>query len=276
MSNTHPWATVASGHSVHVTAVQYLLRARGHTVTADGVYGPSTQSAVRTFQTAAGLTADGIVGPSTWPKLVTTTRQGDRGDAVRAVQVYGMLRHPGDTALVVDGDFGPTTADRLTFHQESWGLVSDGVAGSMTWAFLARESDAWPLVGPEAVQKENWRVLAAQHLLRHHGSSIAADGVFGPASQAAIVANQKKRRTSDIEPWVGQLDWPALIVTVKRGDDSQAVAAAQSLLYGLTRDGVFGPLTEAAVKRFQTTFAPPADGIVGPKTWHTMMLRLFD
>ena len=32
-------------------------------------------------------------------------------------------------------------------------------------------------------------------------------------------------------------------------------------------DGIFGPHTEAAVKAFQTVFAPPSDGVVGPKTW---------
>jgi peptidoglycan hydrolase-like protein with peptidoglycan-binding domain len=32
-------------------------------------------------------------------------------------------------------------------------------------------------------------------------------------------------------------------------------------------DGIFGPLTEAAVKVFQKSHLIPADGIVGPLTW---------
>jgi len=35
----------------------------------------------------------------------------------------------------------------------------------------------------------------------------------------------------------------------------------------LNEDGVFGPLTEAAVRAFQTFFGLNADGIIGPLTW---------
>jgi peptidoglycan hydrolase-like protein with peptidoglycan-binding domain len=43
--------------------VRELQRALG--VSADGVFGPGTQAAVKSFQRAHGLTADGVVGPQT-------------------------------------------------------------------------------------------------------------------------------------------------------------------------------------------------------------------
>ena len=53
-----------------VVWAQEHLATAGHTIPIDGDYGPTTQSAVESFQTAAGLTADGIVGPATWAALL--------------------------------------------------------------------------------------------------------------------------------------------------------------------------------------------------------------
>ncbi len=54
-----------------VLAVQRALENRGYNVGGiDGIYGPNTEKAVRTFQQAARLTVDGIVGPKTWAVLI--------------------------------------------------------------------------------------------------------------------------------------------------------------------------------------------------------------
>ena len=52
---------------------------------------------------------------------------GSSGDAVRAVQQFGLLSMPGDAPLVVDGSYGPITTARVRFFQESWGLTIDGI-----------------------------------------------------------------------------------------------------------------------------------------------------
>jgi len=279
--NVEPWSVVAVGASgAVVKGIQYLLRAQGHQLAADGAFGPITKAAVSALQTAKGLTADGVVGPVTWPYLVVPSAMGSTGEEVRAVQQFGLLRSPGDTLLAVDGKFGPATKERIEFFQESWGLTLDGVAGRETWSFLSTQVPGprpWPLVKPGATQATNWRVLAAQHLLRAHGASIVADGVFGPASAAAVSAFQQTLRNVEISSTIGQLDWPALIVTVKAGAHGEAVRALQTLLPGdLAVDGVFGPQTDAAVRDFQQVFLPPDDGIVGPKTWQALVVRLFD
>lgn len=282
--NIMPWSTVTPGiQGSAVSGIQYLLNATGSALTIDGDYGAATAAAVSAFQTVRGLTVDGIVGSETWPTLVQHAGPGSPGDATRAVQQFGLLRYPGDTPMVVDGSYGPSTTDHVRFYQESWGLTQDGLAGLETWSFLSTQLPTavlpqrpWPLVTQGATQADNWRVLMAQYLLRAHGAGIVADGNFGAASGAAVTAFQQTLRNTEIGTTVGQYDWPALIVTASPGDAGDAVAAVQSVLTGITVDGVFGPQTEAAVRDFQSRFAPPEDGIVGPLTWHALTLRIFD
>jgi peptidoglycan hydrolase-like protein with peptidoglycan-binding domain len=72
-----PWPLVRKGDQNHpVKTLQDLLRARGHTVTVDGIFGPRTDAAVRSFQRALhqdipSVAVDGIVGPVTWRALVS-------------------------------------------------------------------------------------------------------------------------------------------------------------------------------------------------------------
>jgi peptidoglycan hydrolase-like protein with peptidoglycan-binding domain len=60
---------------------------------------------------------------------------------------------------------------------------------------------------------------------------------------------------------------------LKQGSTGTPVERVQQLLFFLGfdigpqgADGIFGPNTAAAVRAFQTTFAPPVDGIIGPIT----------
>lgn len=279
--NTRPWRTTRPGAtSSAVTGIQYLLRAHGRRVAADGSYGPATTAAVTAFQAAKGLATDGTVGPRTWTALVIATRAGSGGDAVRAVQQFGLVTSPGVEPVPVDGAFGPGTAERIREIQRQWGLDIDGAAGPETWSFLSRQSPGpspWPLVKQGSTQDTNWRVLAAQHLLRARGAGIAADGSFGPASGAAVRAFQATLRTTELGTTLGQLDWPSLVRTARPGDSGEVVRAVQTLLPGgITADGSFGPLTEAAVREFQRMFVRPVDGVVGPLTWHVLTQPLFE
>ena len=101
---------------------------------------------------------------------------------------------------------------------------------------------AKPMQGPP--------IQALQHLLRHRGSTITADGIFGPKTEAAVKAFQQSRGLV-VDGKAGPQTWPKLIVTVRRGDSSEAVRGAQCLCVDVTVDGVFGPKTEAGVKAMQ-------------------------
>jgi murein L,D-transpeptidase YcbB/YkuD len=68
--------------------------------------------------------------------------------------------------------------------------------------------------------------------------------------------------------------WPL----VKRGDEIFPVRSLQDLLRARNHpvgvDGIFGPLTEAAVKAFQQGNGLAADGIVGPLTWPKLVVQV--
>jgi hypothetical protein len=60
--------------------------------------------------------------------------------------------------------------------------------------------------------------------------------------------------------------------TLQWGSEGQAVVDLQARLTALgyatgAIDGRFGPLTDAAVRQFQSDRGPVVDGIVGPRTW---------
>jgi peptidoglycan hydrolase-like protein with peptidoglycan-binding domain len=140
-----PWPLVRKGDQEHpVQTLQYLLRARGHNLTVDGIFGPVTAAAVRAFQQQEGLAVDGIVGPVTWSALIITVQQGSQGDAVRGVQEEFQFRNlSGDPnqGLQVDGIFGPETDTaargfQQALHQDIPSVTVDGIVGPVTWQAL--------------------------------------------------------------------------------------------------------------------------------------------
>lgn len=60
-------------------------------------------------------------------------------------------------------------------------------------------------------------------------------------------------------------------MTLKRGSRGNEVKEVQSLLGGLTVDGIFGKKTEAAVRAFQAANGLKVDGIVGKQTWAALL-----
>ena len=138
-----PWPVVQNGSQGHpIRTLQFLLRARGHNLTVDGMFGPATEAAVKAFQTSKGMTTDGIMSAQTWSTLIIQVKKGSSGDAVRGVQEEFQFRagEPGK-GLKVDGIFGPQTDSTVRGFQHALSLdvpsvVVDGIVGPVTWQAL--------------------------------------------------------------------------------------------------------------------------------------------
>jgi peptidoglycan hydrolase-like protein with peptidoglycan-binding domain len=130
----------AEARSPNVAALQVALRAvhRYHGGI-DGVVGPGTRAAVRSFQRRHGLVADGVAGPQTRRALgrrgspllgSRVMQQGNRGWDVAALQF--LLARRGFSTGSIDGGYGANTRTAVGRFQATRGLHVDGAAGPAT------------------------------------------------------------------------------------------------------------------------------------------------
>jgi peptidoglycan hydrolase-like protein with peptidoglycan-binding domain len=123
-----------------IPGLQVALRARGYDPgPIDGVVGPRTARAVRTFQRRAGIHADGLAGPRTRARLgrlgrplfgARTLARGRIGWDVSVLQF--MLAHRGFAPPHLNGNFGRGTQRAVRRFQRAFGLTVDGIAGPAT------------------------------------------------------------------------------------------------------------------------------------------------
>ena len=94
---------------------------------------------------------------------------------------------------------------------------------------------------------------------------IAADGIFGPKTRAAVRVFQT-RHGLVVDGIVGPKTRAALFADRGRGLTRAWWVAPVQRALGVAVDGVYGPQTRAAVRAYQARHGLVVDGIVGPQT----------
>jgi peptidoglycan hydrolase-like protein with peptidoglycan-binding domain len=242
-----------------VTRLQDLLRDAGYFPrSSTGFFGEVTEAAVSDLQRAKGLTIDGIAGDHTFKALETlrpvapvapvapvtpavpkpvpptvpptgrgnTLGFGDSGSGVTRLQ--DLLRRAGYLSGPSTGFFGAATQEALVRFQQANRLTADGFAGQA--------------------------VIAARESAPALGNAIATIPVINtrPATTAPAPAAAFSR----------------MLMVGDGGDDVRSLQRKLIDLryYGGSVTGVFGEVTEAAVRNFQRDKNLPIDGIVGART----------
>lgn len=285
------------------TAVVALQKALG--ITADGSFGPGTETRVKAYQTSKRISPTGIVARSTWLALIGTApasptahplaqystlvlKRGSTGPGVVALQKA--------LAITADGSFGPGTETKVIAYQKTKGISATGVVASSTWAALMGQSSTGtptttvppaPVNTALATEFTAYKATVlragskgtAVKVLQAGLGGLAVDGAFGPATTNAVAAAQT-RWGLPATGVVNLATWNRLELTVhplfpywntvaKRGSTGTNVKALQRALR-ITADGVYGPGTEAAVKAAQSRARLTQTGVVATLTWRAI------
>ncbi len=266
--------------------VQLLQQALGG-IKVDGVFGPETEAAVRSFQASRSLTVDGVVGPLTSAALRSQTA----GNAFIA-DVSSTL--PG-TASLQQGTAGGAEAPASMPSSAKYATVS--VAQAPTSAPSAGPPQA-PAGAATDTSTEQTSVDAVKQL--QIALHVSVDGEFGPETEAAVRRLQARHGLT-VDGVVGPDTWGIVGVHAQQtltpppsalpkptpqpappAAQQSAVAEATTADTGLTpgSGGTPGstevpaagsaeapaPGGASAVQRLQAALDLPVDGEFGPET----------
>ncbi|MDJ0771511.1 MAG: peptidoglycan-binding protein [Ilumatobacter sp.] len=113
----------------------------------DGIFGPLTLGATRTFQTANGLVPDGIIGPLTWAALLAVVPPGgpplfslgSTGEEVGLLEQRLNAAGMADPFLPIDATYDLAVLVAVArFQFEEMGAIPTGAVDQATWDALAQ------------------------------------------------------------------------------------------------------------------------------------------
>uniref|UniRef100_B8HTA9 Peptidoglycan-binding domain 1 protein n=1 Tax=Cyanothece sp. (strain PCC 7425 / ATCC 29141) TaxID=395961 RepID=B8HTA9_CYAP4 len=94
--------------------------------------------------------------------------------------------------LKLDGDFGAKTETAVGEFQRRYGLRVDGIVGPQTWVALKQKVQP----GTRVLKRGHTGadVFQLQWLLQISGQQVVRDGIFGAATEQALIEFQQKHK----------------------------------------------------------------------------------
>jgi peptidoglycan hydrolase-like protein with peptidoglycan-binding domain len=179
--------------SATVRQVQQTLNQRGIRVAADGVMGPATEAAIKTFQRSQNLDPTGRLNRQTLAALGFGPQGGEpipplAYSPTTIRQVQQTLNNRGFRAGPVDGVMGPNVQEALMDFQRSENLEPTGQLNPRTLSALGIQAQPLSSVPDPALPYANAAtVREVQRALKSRGYLVGAvDGVMGPSTERAI------------------------------------------------------------------------------------------
>ncbi len=207
-------------------------------IAVDGVVGPVTWYKLKSVWAGvrglSELSSQGLAISDVARIYPSQLRYGDSGIGVETIQYYlGFLGFflPQLPAIGVTGSFDDTTRDAVYAFQRYAGLPVDGIVGNDTWNALQNAYDRLLTDLPDPYRERLAEIYpgrflvrgdtgenvvrlqrALQYMAQVYGDmpTVEADGIFGPATQAAVMAAQR-RLGFDVTGAVGPILWRSLI-----------------------------------------------------------------
>ncbi|MDA0185233.1 peptidoglycan DD-metalloendopeptidase family protein, partial [Solirubrobacter phytolaccae] len=137
------------------------------------------------------------------------------------------------------------------------------------------DAELWQRSLRRSVHRREITEAARKHAMRRKGAavavtaSMAAGPVAAPFAAVASVGGKRSVSTQTAAPSAGSAIALPSGALVDYGDTGEAVAAVQKVV-GVDSDGIFGPITQGGVERWQKVNGLPATGSVDAKTWTKM------
>jgi peptidoglycan hydrolase-like protein with peptidoglycan-binding domain len=270
--------------------VQLLQQALG-SIKVDGIFGPETEAAIRSFQSSHGLTVDGIVGPLTSAALrgsgsaltsdVQSTIPGETLSS--SAQTASAPEQPATTTQSTQSTADSSATRESGATQEANGTQATGatqaqtadVSDDSTTTSTGSASTPTPVSAVAQLQRALHLPVdgdfgpeteaAIRRLQARHGLTV--DGIVGPATWSAIGAHEKETLT----PPPSAIVKPAAAQPATETDAAQPGAVEADDQTGATA-GTPGTPAPALldggnpIARLQQALHLPVDGEFGPET----------